>query len=187
MFLGYKAGLENTEGRSNIFIGQRAGESNLGEEDHTSGNENIFIGDRSGLNNTEGYSNVYVGTSAGHHNENGSFNVFVGDAAGLNVGHDVGDATWVSSSNTIIGNNAAAQADALKSGNVFVGLRSGYYSEGSRNVYIGERAGYNGNGSNNVFLGYKAGRDQSGSGCPTETPCLPGKGSSHRVNAAGIR
>jgi hypothetical protein len=75
-FVGDEAGYFTSGGR-NTFIGRRAGISN------TTGNSNIFVGYEAGRINGSGIGNIIIGDQAGFKNK-GAFNVFVGRQAGWN-------------------------------------------------------------------------------------------------------
>ena len=75
------AGVSNTTGEYNTFLGYAAGSGN------TTGSHNIFVGVEAGDFHTEGDDNVFVGCNAGRFNATGTGNVFLGNAAGY---HETG-------------------------------------------------------------------------------------------------
>ncbi len=77
VYIGYKAGYEEYEGRNNTFIGYEAG------YDNNSGSYLTFIGYNAGHSNLSGDNNVYIGYNAGVYNTIGSNNLFLGTSAGF--------------------------------------------------------------------------------------------------------
>ncbi|HRX68844.1 MAG TPA: fibrobacter succinogenes major paralogous domain-containing protein, partial [Tenuifilaceae bacterium] len=165
LFLGYKAGMNNTEGNFNVFMGNYSGYEN------TTGYSNVFIGDSTGKSNTIGVENVFIGTEAGVSNLDGRNNIFLGSAAGYSnttglrnifLGTDAGFSNTEGNLNTFIGVVAGAH-NTLGIRNIFIGQGSGWAnSEGNYNVYIGDRSGLSNNiGEANVFIGRSAGEKKS--------------------------
>jgi len=76
-FLGRRAGMDNSSGLDNTFVGFDAGHS---------GALNTMIGSLAGAKN-QGNFNVMIGQNAGGDNVNGSNNVFIGPLAGF---HETG-------------------------------------------------------------------------------------------------
>jgi len=70
------AGLENTIGVGNTFLGGSAGGSN------TTGSYNTFLGVSTGGSTTTGNNNTFLGSLAGNSNTTGNGNVFLGYGAG---------------------------------------------------------------------------------------------------------
>ena len=166
-FAGYDAG-KNTKitdsfwGRSNTFVGNNAGISNI------SGNRNVFLGEEAGFSNTEGRENVFMGWKTGYSNTDGLFNVFIGTQAGQNnVGGDenvfVGTAAGLSNTegnNNVFMGSLAGAYNLSGNHNVFLGYSAGYDNkDGEMNVFLGKYSGWhNISGHYNVFLGTEAGR-----------------------------
>jgi hypothetical protein len=120
-FMGYQAGLSNTEGSFNVAIGRRVllnnttGNNNIGIGDivlqnNTIGEDNLAFGDSVLFNNTEGYQNTAVGSTTLAANTTGYGNVAIGYEAGL-----------------------SNQTGNL---NVFIGYQAGSTETGSNKLYI---------------------------------------------------
>jgi hypothetical protein len=77
-YVGFEAGLAQTAGPDNVFIGHRAGVATVNGT-----GENSFIGSDAGFSNVTGYDNTYVGRSAGRANVAGNSNVVLGYQAGF--------------------------------------------------------------------------------------------------------
>lgn len=77
-FWGADAGISNTNGSSNVGIGQSALQYN------TIGFNNTALGYGALLNNTTGLKNVAIGNNAGKGNTTGSFNIAIGTDAVFN-------------------------------------------------------------------------------------------------------
>ena len=124
IFIGDKAGNSNVTGGENTFIGANAGYNN------TSGSSNINIGTNSGFNNTAGIHNYAIGANALNKNSTGNTN--------LGFGYYAGGANVDGSYNTSIGN--------------FTGMAM---TTGSKNLILGYRAGRTDltSGNNNILLG----------------------------------
>ncbi|MFK7935622.1 MAG: tail fiber domain-containing protein, partial [Saprospiraceae bacterium] len=142
--VGTNAGLFNTEGGSNVFIGMDSGRAN------TTADDNTFVGKNAGLLNTEGASNSFFGKSAGDSNTSGGFNTF--------IGFNAGSGNTNASSNTFIG-SASGSTNSTGTLNTFIGDNAGSFNmSGSRNTYIGVEAG-NDSGDNwdkSIAIGYQA-------------------------------
>ena len=169
VFLGYRAGFQNTTGTSNIAIGYEAlknattvgGNIAMGNRAGmlSNGGSNIFIGIMAGYGNflsvpsTWGTYNVCIGYSAGQTLTSGTANVFIGQlAAGTASGSEISGVC-----NTALG---YMSGHYLTSGNynTFVGQLTGAQNTtGINNVYLGNNAGAGNNGSANVFIGNYAG------------------------------
>jgi hypothetical protein len=122
--LGYNAGVTNTTGQSNTFVGRNAGTS-------SNANYNVFVGDASGYTNSSGANNTAVGTLALFTSSTGPNNVAVGfqalynstiadsnTAVGVNAGYNV----TTGSNNTIYGKSAMGGSSAFTgNSNVAVG------------------------------------------------------------------
>lgn len=93
VFVGYKAGENNTLGDRNTFIGAETGQYNTTGTYNTfvgfkagnrleTGFDNAFYGHRTGFFTTTGGGNTFLGFEAGYQNETGDYNVFLGHHAG---------------------------------------------------------------------------------------------------------
>lgn len=159
LFVGDKAGYNNTTGYNNTFIGHESGLNTTTESDNT------FIGSGAGRSNTAWY-NTFVGNSAGGLNSTGQNNAFMGwDSGGVNttgaantfIGSFSGGYNTTGDSNVAIG-YAAGSANTTGGSNTFVGTRSGNYSIGWYNSFLGNNSGFNNTaGSYNIFIGESAG------------------------------
>ncbi len=172
-FIGEGAGRSIFHGEYNIFIGHEAGANTTGthgDMDPTDGDNNIFMGYRAGYSNVYGEQNIYIGTFAAEKNSNGSHNTYLGATAGQNnsgygntlIGYAAGVGPWGQTTtgykNTFVGSMVGTSTTS-GNGNVFIGRESGSNNTtGSENVYIGHLAGANNStASGNVFIGSKAG------------------------------
>lgn len=142
VFIGYAAG-KNTQSYNNVFIGNRAGYQN------SSGQNNIAIGDLAGLNNTSS-QNIFIGTQAGMNNTDGFFNIIMGRYAGRNnttgshqviIGGGAGSSMTTGQRNLILG-GVAGSLNETGSNNVYLGYGAGWSNTGSGNIFIGYRSGY---------------------------------------------
>jgi len=143
--IGINAGILNGANADyNLFVGEQAGEWNVGGDDNAffgykagylnTASDNTFIGYEVGYYNRAGFSNVFVGHQAGFSNETGSDNTFVGKYAGGN-GYN--------------GNHSS-----------LFGSNAGYANSGDNNSFVGSSAGHdNTTGANNSILGYQAGSE----------------------------
>jgi hypothetical protein len=140
--VGNGAGAVNT-GNNNTFVGQNAGNKNVG------GTDNTLVGFQSGLSNTSGVGSAFFGSEAGQENTTGSANTFIGHYAGRD--NAKGD------DNTFVG--YAAGYVNTGSSNVFLGSLAGFLNGASgRNTFVGYEAGFNNVASNsNAYFGYQAG------------------------------
>ncbi len=121
--IGYKSMAFNTEGNYNNAVGLESLGSN------TSGSNNNAYGFTSMYNNTTGTNNVGIGTQVLFNNSTGIENTVVGNLA--NYYNQTG------STNTIIGFEAGKGTTLHdKSGNVFLGYKSGFFEQGSNKLYI---------------------------------------------------
>ena len=165
IFLGYRAGRDNTTGKQNTFIGDEAGVTNQ------IGSSNTFIGNSAGLFNTSGGSNTFVGSSAGSSNTTGGDNTFIGHGAGtvnttgehnVFIGSSTGFSNTAGTQNVFIGVSTGF-SNTTGSSNVFVGRSAGLENEtGFFNAFFGRNAGRNNTiGNRNTFLGLAAGLDNS--------------------------
>lgn len=172
-FIGEGAGRSIIHGEYNIFIGHEAGANTTGthgDMDPTDGDNNIFMGYRAGYSNVYGEQNIYIGAFAAEKNSNGSHNTYLGATAGQNnsgygntlIGYAAGVGPWGQTTtgykNTFVGSMVGTSTTS-GNGNVFIGRESGSNNTtGSENVYIGHLAGANNStASGNVFIGSKAG------------------------------
>ena len=153
IFLGYQAGMSNSDGENNIAIG---GTSLLA---NSSGSKNIAIGSASLWFNSTADDNISIGHSSCANNIGGSSNTVMG--------------TWAfkafrnSSFNTAIGYNSLGDLEPIPwalgnySGDrlTAVGYESLFNNQqGIRNTGVGYKAAYeNKTGSNNTAIGYSAG------------------------------
>ncbi|MBT3424033.1 MAG: hypothetical protein HN921_12580 [Bacteroidetes bacterium] len=117
---------KNTGG--SVFIGEGAG---LGDD--LSNNYNVAVGSHTLKYNTTGNLNTADGYASLHYNTTGSYNIGIGAYA--NYSNRTG------SSNTIIGYQAGKGSYTHnKSGNIFLGHKSGFYEYGDNKLYIANSA-----------------------------------------------
>jgi len=139
VFVGYEAGMANTEGIENIALGYQA------LKDNTTGNENIAIGSQTLENTTTGVSNYAIGNRAMRHNLTGSYCAALGGGAL--------EFNQTGSSNTAFGVTALF-LNVSGHNNSANGNQSLRNSTGSNNVGLGNRSGREMNsGNNNIFIG----------------------------------
>jgi hypothetical protein len=161
LYIGFRAGESNlATGTDNLFMGLQAGRAN------TSGNTNLFIGSTAGANNNTGNSNLAIGYLAGQNNQTGSRNFQVGLQAGrANIASDnhfvgffAGTTTSTGSRNTFEGNYAGVY-NTTGNNNTALGYEvAKNNTSGNSNTLVGFRAGESiTTGSNNTALGYQAG------------------------------
>ncbi len=142
VFIGNRAGDSNFLGYENVFLGEAAGYSN------NNGYFNTFIGAYTGYSNTIGVSNIFIGMEAGYDNISGVDNVFIGMDAGVD--------NISGYANVFIGTYSGYHSNNYY--NTFLGYCSGDYNNGDYNTFIGAEAGYkNTTSDNNVFIGADAG------------------------------
>jgi hypothetical protein len=164
--------VSNTEGFSNVFIGNKSGSSNIGVA--TSGVEkgswNTFVGHLSGELNTEGNANCFYGKYSGHDNTVGKKNCFYGSHSGQQAG--VGGV--LNNYNCIFGDHAGENFNSGEY-NVFIGYNSqnpGVGSPGSWGYNLDNAIAIGANtmvprdnqmilGSNNVNVGIGLSHDVS--------------------------
>lgn len=160
--LGVDAGYSETETgvRGNVFLGYRAGYTNL------AGTYNYFIGASAGYNNISGYSNTAIGSWANSANTTGNHNISIGyysnysytGSYGYAIGENAGYyGTGVR--NTYLGNLVASSSGNTATDNTFIGYSSGLSSTtGGNNSFTGSNAGYsNTTGTNNSYYGSNSG------------------------------
>lgn len=143
VFVGYKAGENNTTGTHNSAIGNQA----LGL--NTSGNNNVAIGQQS-LFKSNGSNNVGIGLNAAKENTTGSKSIAIGNYSNFN--------NQTGTDNVSIGDEAGRGAgSASTSGNIFLGSRAGKSAETDGNVAIGRDAlQNNSSGGSNIAIGDSA-------------------------------
>ncbi|MDQ1355565.1 MAG: Tail fiber protein [Acidobacteriota bacterium] len=160
-FYGQLAGNSITSGFNNTFIGNRTGQTT------SSGYANTFLGQIAGYSNTTGYSNTFLGNEAGNGNTEGYENTFIGRGAGAanNTGNSntflgfyTGSSNKTGNKNTLLG-YAAGNSNTTGSFNIFIGHNAGKINTiGGTNTFIGNFAGYNNTTANgNIFIGEQAG------------------------------
>jgi len=147
IFIGTKAGQNNTTGDNNIFIGKDAGKAN------SISNDNVVIGSDAGtfiVGNGLIGDNTIIGANAAHDLTTGTNNIYIGSSAGL---------TAVSSiNNVVIGTNSMSNGDANNV--VIIGNNAGQNNTANANIFIGSNAGVqNTTGIGNIFIGIDAGKD----------------------------
>ncbi len=137
--IGRKALNNNHTGLKNVGIGNEALSANISGwwntavgnaalTNNTAG-ENTGVGSYALANNLSGNSNTAIGMLASYFNQTGSENV--------NIGSYSNYYNYSGSQNTIIGyNSGRGTYSHTKSGNVFIGYKSGYYETGSNKLYI---------------------------------------------------
>jgi hypothetical protein len=147
LFIGNKAGENNTTGSLNYFSGSWAGELNHG------GNKNHFSGLYSGHGNTGGSENYFSGYRAGYNNGGGEFNHFEGFEAGY--------ASSFTVNNYFSGYRAGTSN--MGSNNHFTGYMAGANNTtGAGNHFSGNQSGLNNTtGFGNHFVGTEAGRNNT--------------------------
>ncbi|MEW4923521.1 hypothetical protein [Algibacter sp. 2305UL17-15] len=146
----------NTIGDNNTAIGAVA------LNDNTTGDSNVAVGYLSLATNTTGINNNALGNQTLRNNEFGDKNTAIGDYAGrflddenlvdldnddnVYIGSNAGNSDINASQNVYIGSDAGAGLYTSggsgngnaenKSGNIFIGYRSGYNETGSDKLYI---------------------------------------------------
>ncbi len=168
VFIGSRAGINNTSGMDNTFLGFAAGEMNTG------GRFNTFLGKSAGMANTLGEANTFVGNQSGENNTSGSQNTFLGEDAGFSntsgsmntfLGENAGFFNRTGTQNTFLG-QGAGQQNVSGVFNTFVGAEAGQATtSGGENTFLGQAAGSkNTTGNNNTFVGQAAGRETTTGG-----------------------
>jgi len=122
-YYGHEAGMSNTLGNHNTFVGNFSGKYNINWG-------NTFLGSYAGQSNTNGFANTFVGIAAGDETS-GHSNTYVGGYTGY-ANNDT--------HNTFLG----MEAGNYSSGgyNVYVGLGAGEGTIGKGNVFLGIRSGF---------------------------------------------
>ena len=151
IFVGTKAGKENTTGINNIFIGEKAGELNQGSIN------NIFIGKEAGqatigknIDSVQVGNNIFIGTEAGINNTEGTNNIFIGNQSGDN------NTTGIN--NVVLGSNTMDNGSSTVSNVVVIGFEAGRNNQADDSILIGSEAGKAvTTGNQNVMVGRKAG------------------------------
>jgi phage baseplate assembly protein gpV len=149
--------LDGKTGGYSVFLG-----SGAGTNDNGSDNKNVGVGidalytNSTGYRNTaNGYQSLYLNSSGNHNTANGyhalyyntgTSNTSVGSyslnrntigAYNIGIGVEANRYNQEGSQNTIIGYQAGrGTLNHDKSGNVFLGYKSGYYETGSNKLYI---------------------------------------------------
>ena len=171
-FVGFNAGMSNTDGIRNTAIGNNALSANTTGRNNTAiggtalnsnstGDSNIAIGAFSLSNNTVGRNNVGLGNQTLRSNIFGEGNITIGDYAGRAL--DLGSTTDVDNDFNVFIGGGAGNSDRISSRNVYIGYDAGAgnynLSDGSGtledkegNVFIGNQAGYDENGSNKLYI-----------------------------------
>lgn len=163
IFLGDSAGVGNSTGQENIFLGREAGYQSFSTTSiyigsragqGTEGSGNIIMGDDAGLGSTNVENVIFMGVDAGGVATNALNSIFIGYDAGFLAANAIRSVFMGTESGT-----SATDADR----SIFIGDSAGYSSENTRiSVLIGRRAGMNApNSMNSIFIGDHAG-DQSG-------------------------
>lgn len=180
VYVGFQAGMADTNGDHNVFVGSNAGKSNTGGQRNvavgsaagtniTSGSENVVIGLNSGSQLTTTAGNTFVGNRAGQVSTS-NYNSFYGSSAGINnttgsyncfFGYGAGSTGTIGTANTCLGTNAG-NAVAASGSNVYVGYETGSHNANKDNVMIGAFAGQNSTGERNIFIGHTAGMYETG-------------------------
>ena len=137
VFLGWHSGRLATTAKSNVIIGDAAGDRNK------TGNENVFLGSSAGYNN-DGNQNVFIGNSTFRMHTTGDHNIAIGDGTG--------DRNDGSEYCIVIGYQAGWNSGNGGNNNVIIGTKAGYKFEGDNNVFIGNNAGFNETGSNRLYI-----------------------------------
>ncbi len=151
IFIGQRAGTGDlTTGDRNVFMGTKAGYNN------SEGAENTFIGGEAGLNNTTAHWNTFVGHQAGYYIKGGKFDQNFKSSAKARHNHFLGWQSGMGCTRQEEGECKDGGATGWK--NVFIGSRAGYQNTtGTHNVFIGNRAGRKNQGGHfNVAVGSSA-------------------------------
>ncbi|WDO13190.1 hypothetical protein MH928_00475 [Flavobacterium sp. WW92] len=122
-YYGYEAGMTNTLGNHNTFIGNFSGKYNANWG-------NTFLGSYAGQSNSSGFANTFVGIAAGDET-NGHSNTYVGAYSGY-LNNDT-HSTFLGLES---GNNSSGGY------NVYVGAGAGEGTIGEGNVFLGIRSGF---------------------------------------------
>lgn len=148
VMIGNMAGNANRYGYHNVFIGQNAAQSNVGDSgDSLRGSGNTVIGALSGQNNTTGAHNTFVGDHAGQGLTTGDNNVM--------IGAETAEASSTAYNSTFVG-EAAGKKVTTGDSNVLIGFAAGFnLTTGTKNAVIGGVSAANGltTGSFNVIIG----------------------------------
>ena len=138
-YIGYKAGMSNTENR-NTYVGSYAG------SEGTTGIYNTVMGYSAGRN--FGASNsVFIGAESGISNVTGGFSVYIGRSAGKSIVNKEGT--------TIVG--AFAGEFSTAEHNTLIGYLSGRALQGKKNAFLGAQSGsLLEQGEENTLLGTQA-------------------------------
>lgn len=100
VFVGNQAGIVNTIGGENAFIGTYSGRDNI------NGNQNVFLGNDTGLSNRAGSSNTFVGWASGSGNINENDNTLLGyqtqGSTGISNAAAIGSRAQVTQSNALV-------------------------------------------------------------------------------------
>ena len=123
----------------------------------------------------DGQENLFAGTNAGACKDSDTcFNVGVGYSAGfaLNAGDN----------NVLIGRESGSMCLTTGSFNVFLGCRTGQFSNSTCSIFMGNYAGRNTNGTDNIFLGSGAGRGVDASGKDGCNNIALGQGAGFRID-----
>ena len=141
--VGYQAGYANTADK-NVFVGTKAG------LDNTSGRLNTFVGNDSGANNTTAASNTFIGQSTAYTNTTGQYNTAVGDQSLFSN-------TTASSNTAVGYQALYSQTTASTGQNLGIGYQAGYTTNGFYNTFLGYISGKLSTGNQNTFLGHGSG------------------------------
>ncbi len=138
---GTGAGINNTIGNSNTFVGGSAGNAN------TSGGHNAFLGTQAGKSNTTGAFNAFFGRNAGFSNTTGSDNAFFGpdvgysnSTGGLNSFFGIGRVQQHHRRPQRHHRPCAGAANTTQNDNTAIGSRSDTTAGITRATALGQRA-----------------------------------------------
>jgi hypothetical protein len=155
IFVGYHAGMNNTDGYNNIALGTNAYNTNTG------GDNNVSIGRDAGAQMSGGW-NTAVGAWANRTGNGGWINVAIGDSAMANNHSSYNTAAGKSalanngngSSNVAIGHNAILLRNGGSHNTAFGASALESLTDGGHNSAFGYNAGSNlVDGDYNIFIG----------------------------------
>jgi len=160
---------DETEFRSNTFVGYNAGHFNTTGKYNTANGANALYYNQNGSHQTAlGYLALYW---TGFNGNTSGYNTAVGALALTNtttgiensaLGYQAGYSNTTGRWNTFIGSRAGRYFSSGDN-NVFIGhVCRSFGNSGNNNVIIGDSAALVNNGSNNVVIGYRAARNLLG-------------------------
>ncbi|AJR04949.1 hypothetical protein AW14_12230 [Siansivirga zeaxanthinifaciens CC-SAMT-1] len=153
--IGVNTLTNNTTGRNNTAVGSSALRNN------TTGESNVAFGNLSLVKNIAGLNNVGFGNQTLRLNVYGNNNTALGDYAGKSLDFD--SVTTNNNDNNVFVGSGAGNSDVTAQQNVYIGSLagggdydavnvSGTAENKSGNIFIGYRSGYDETGSNKLYI-----------------------------------